>query len=76
MTPNCLGTAVTGLSCIVTIAMTQQVECIVDGCHGICKGENESEVLAEVEAHVEAAHPDLTLDEETVDAVRAEIETV
>ncbi len=56
--------------------MTQQVECIVDGCTGVCEGESEEEVLAEVEAHVADAHPDLTLDEETVQAVQAEIETV
>ncbi|MFB6086069.1 MAG: DUF1059 domain-containing protein [Halodesulfurarchaeum sp.] len=56
--------------------MSQQVECIVDGCHGVCEGETEEEVMAEVEAHVEDAHPDLTLDTETVEAIRAEIETV
>jgi len=56
--------------------MTQQVECIVDGCHGVCTGESEEEVLDEVKAHVEDAHPDLTLDEETVGAVKAEIESV
>jgi predicted small metal-binding protein len=56
--------------------MTQRVECIVDGCTGICEGETEGEVMAEVEAHVQDAHPDLTLDEDTVEAVRAEIETV
>lgn len=56
--------------------MTQHVECIVDGCHGVCEGETEGEVLAEVEAHVQEAHPDLTLDDETVEAVKAEIETV
>lgn len=57
-------------------SMTQRVECIVDGCTGVCEGETEDEVLEEVEAHVHDAHPDLTLDEETVNAVRAEIETV
>lgn len=56
--------------------MTQRVECIVDGCTGVCEGESEQAVLAEVEAHVADAHPDLTLDEETVQAVKAEIETV
>ena len=56
--------------------MTQRVACIVDGCAGVCEGETEEEVMAEVEAHVADAHPDLTLDEETVQAVKAEIETV
>lgn len=56
--------------------MTQHVECIVDGCHGVCEGESEEEVLAEVEAHVKDAHPDLTLDEDTVQAVKADIEAV
>lgn len=54
----------------------KQVECIADGCHGVCEGETDEEVLAEVEAHVQEAHPDLTLDDETVEAVSAEIETV
>jgi len=74
--PNQLGYIRIHYPAIPSIAMTQQVECIVDGCHGICEGETEAEVLAEVEAHVEDAHPDLTLDEETVSAVTAEIETV
>lgn len=56
--------------------MAKQVECIVDGCTGVCKGETESDVMEEVGAHVEEAHPDLTLDEETVEAVRAEIVSV
>jgi predicted small metal-binding protein len=56
--------------------MTKQVVCIVDGCTGVCEGETDEEVMAEVEAHVQDAHPDLTLDEETVGAVKAEIETV
>lgn len=56
--------------------MSKQVVCIVDGCNGVCEGETEDEVMAEVEAHVQDAHPDLTLDQETVDAVKAEIETV
>lgn len=56
--------------------MTQRVECIVDGCTGVCEGDTEEDVLAEVEAHVADAHPDLTLDEDTVQAVKAEIEAV
>lgn len=56
--------------------MTHRVECIVDGCNGVCEGDSEEDLMAQVEAHVADAHPDLTLDEETVQAVKAEIETV
>lgn len=56
--------------------MAKEVECIVDGCTGVCSGETEEEVMEEVKVHVQDAHPDLTLDEETVEAVRAEIVSV
>jgi predicted small metal-binding protein len=57
--------------------MSQRVECIVDGCSGVCTGETEDELMAEVTAHVEDAHPELLpLDDETVEAVKAEVETV
>ncbi len=54
--------------------MSHRVECIVDGCTGVCEGETEAEVMSEVEAHVKEAHPDLELDEDTVQAVEAEIQ--
>lgn len=56
--------------------MFQRVECIVDGCSGVCTGETEDELMAEVEAHVKEAHPEITIDEETIAAVKAEVETV
>lgn len=50
--------------------MTKRLECIVDGCDAVCTGETEAEVMGIAEEHVNEAHPDVTLDEETVGAVR------
>lgn len=53
--------------------MTKQLECIVDGCEAVCTGETEEEVMGIAEEHVGEAHPEVTLDEETVSAVKAAI---
>ena len=56
--------------------MTKQLVCIVDGCEAVCTGETDEEIMNEAEAHVKDAHPEVTLDEETVGAVKATIEEV
>lgn len=50
--------------------MTKRLECIVDGCDAVCTGESEEEVLGIAEDHVNEDHPEVTLDEETVQAVK------
>ncbi|MDG5775654.1 DUF1059 domain-containing protein [Haloarculaceae archaeon H-GB2-1] len=56
--------------------MSLELDCPVDGCTGVCTGESESEVMEQAEAHVNDAHPDLELDEETVEGLKASIESV
>lgn len=50
--------------------MTKRLECVVEGCDAVCTGETEEEVIGIAEEHVNDAHPELTLDEETVQTVR------
>lgn len=56
--------------------MTLELECPVDGCDGICSGSTEEEVLEQAEAHAADAHPDLELDEDTVETLKASIQEV
>ncbi len=56
--------------------MSKRLECIVEGCDGVIEGDSEEEVMAQVEPHVAAAHPDLELTEETVQTVRDHIQDV
>jgi predicted small metal-binding protein len=54
--------------------MAKQLHCIVDGCDATIEAESEAEVMSQVEAHASSAHPDLELDEETVQTVRDHIQ--
>ncbi len=56
--------------------MTKRLECFIEGCEATIEAESESAVMAQAEAHAADAHPDLTLDEETVEAIRAQIRDV
>lgn len=56
--------------------MTKRLECIVDGCDAVCTGDTEEEVMGIAEEHVSDAHPEVTLDEETVQVVRDNIQEV
>jgi predicted small metal-binding protein len=56
--------------------MAQRLDCIVDGCDATIEGESESAVLTRAEAHAAEAHPDLQIDEETMETIRANIREV
>ncbi|MFD1513675.1 DUF1059 domain-containing protein [Halomarina rubra] len=56
--------------------MSKRLECIMEGCDATIEGESEQEVMAQVETHVQEAHPDLDLDDETVELVRSNVKTV
>ncbi len=58
------------------VAMSHKLTCIMDGCDASITEATEEEVLEAAEAHAAEAHPDLELDEETVETVRAHIEEV
>lgn len=53
--------------------MTRRLDCVVEGCHASIEADSDEAIMAQVEDHVAAAHPDLDLDDETVDAVRSHI---
>ncbi|MWG34177.1 DUF1059 domain-containing protein [Halomarina oriensis] len=56
--------------------MTKHLDCVVDGCAASIEAESEDDVMAQVETHVQQEHPDLDLDDETVEMVRSNIRTV
>jgi predicted small metal-binding protein len=56
--------------------MAERLECIVDGCTAVIEADSEDEVMAKAEEHAESSHPDLELDEETIESIRSNIKTV
>lgn len=56
--------------------MSQQLHCVVEGCDASITEESEEEVLETAEEHAAEAHPDLELDEETVETIKENIEEV
>lgn len=53
--------------------MSKQLDCIIEGCDASVEGETEEDILEQVEEHAAAAHPDVELDQDTVDTIRAHI---
>jgi len=56
--------------------MAERLECIVDGCTAVIEADSEDEVMAQAQEHAETAHPDLELDDDTVERIRSSIQTV
>lgn len=56
--------------------MARELHCVVEGCDASINEETEEEVLEAAEEHATEAHPDLELDEETVETIRDNIEEV
>lgn len=56
--------------------MALRLDCPVDGCEGVCEGDTEDVVMEQAAAHVEDAHPDLELDDATVEQLKADIHEV
>jgi predicted small metal-binding protein len=56
--------------------MSLELTCPVDGCDAVCAGDSEAEILEQAEAHATDAHPDLELDEDTVQTLKDGIEEV
>lgn len=56
--------------------MTMKLDCPLEGCHTSIEADTEQEVMAEVEDHAGSAHPELELDDETVESIRSEIQVV
>lgn len=56
--------------------MTKRLECIVEGCHATIEGETDEEIVGKATEHAQNKHPDVELDDETVEDIRSNIEDV
>lgn len=56
--------------------MPMKLDCPLEGCHASIEAETEQEVMAQVEDHASSDHPDLELNEETVESIRSAIKVV
>lgn len=56
--------------------MAKRLDCFMEGCTATIEAETVAEVMSQVETHVADAHPDLELDDETVQTVRDHIQDV
>lgn len=54
--------------------MTMRLDCPLEGCHASIEADTEEAIMAQVGDHAEDAHPDLELDEETVESIRSGIQ--
>jgi predicted small metal-binding protein len=51
----------------------KRLECPIDGCTAAIEAETEQEVMTQAEEHANSSHPDLELDDETVENIRSSI---
>jgi len=56
--------------------MAQQLDCVVEGCEASITEETVEKILEVAEGHAAEEHPDLELDEETVETLKENIEEV
>jgi predicted small metal-binding protein len=56
--------------------MTKKLDCPMEGCHASIEAATEGEVMAQVEGHAKESHPELELDDETVESIRSKIRDV
>lgn len=56
--------------------MTRRLDCVVEGCHASIEADSDDAIMAQVADHVDATHPDLSLDDETVGTLRSKIRDV
>lgn len=53
--------------------MPLKLDCPVEGCDGFCQAGTEDEVMEQAREHVESAHPEMELDEATVNQLQDSI---
>jgi predicted small metal-binding protein len=51
----------------------QRLECPIDGCSATIEAETEEAIMDQAEEHASSSHPDLELDDETVETIRSSI---
>ena len=56
--------------------MSHELHCVIDGCDASINEDSEEAVLEAAEEHAAEAHPDLELDEDTVETIKDNIEEV
>lgn len=56
--------------------MAKELDCVVDGCTASIAEETVEQVLEVAEGHAAEEHPDLELDEETIETLKDNIEAV
>jgi len=61
---------------IRTAATARELTCVVEGCEASITEETDEEILEVAEEHAAEAHPDLELDEETLETLKDNIEDV
>jgi predicted small metal-binding protein len=54
--------------------MTKTLDCPMDGCTAHIEAETEDEVMERAAEHAASAHPDVDLDDETVESIRSQIQ--
>ncbi|ELZ50008.1 hypothetical protein C464_03477 [Halorubrum coriense DSM 10284] len=50
-----------------------RLECPIDGCSATIEAETEEEVMSQAEEHANSSHPELEMDDETVETIRSSI---
>lgn len=48
----------------------------MDGCHATIEGETEDEVMSQAGDHAASSHPELEMDDETVENIKSNIKDV
>ena len=54
--------------------MTKKLECPLEGCHATIEAETEAEVMTQAEEYANNAHPELELDDGTIETLRSKIQ--
>lgn len=64
------------LSTYTVRIMTKRLECVIEGCDATIEAENEDAVMAQVGEHAANAHPELELDDGTIETIRSNVREV
>jgi predicted small metal-binding protein len=54
----------------------KELDCPMDGCHAHIEAETADEIMQQAAAHASEAHPDLELDEATVERIQSKIRDI
>jgi predicted small metal-binding protein len=56
--------------------MTKRLECFIEGCTAAIEADTEDVIMEQAASHAADAHPELELDEATLDSIRGAIQDV